>query len=369
MVCAKQKTRRRWSLVVLAIIVVGAVAIVAGLHFAARSVKDGLLDALGPNSDIADVKVGFTSVTISGIQVRAPKDWPTKNALTAERLVVVPRLKELISGRLEISSITIENGYIAAIRAKEGGGIKILPDMTEQANNEKGPREKRKATIQEVFLRSCTLEFHDHTLTGWKKLRIENVDGQVKDIRLPELGGRTMLDLKAAMKGPNHLGTATIKGWIEVASKNSEIQLQVRNVDLGLFEPYVVKVTKAGIDRGTFNLDLHVNVRDNVLQAPGTLTLAGLELKTGTSAFSGLSNLPRRAVLAALEDDHDRTTIHFELKGNLDNPSFSLTDSITRKAAAAMIKALGLSLEGLIRAVLILLNGFGGAFGGALQNS
>lgn len=366
-----QSRSKRWMLIVGGALLVLAVLTFAAMHFAARSLKESIEKVLGPESTVADLDIGLTRITIRGLKVRASKDWPTDTALSAERVVITPNLRQLVSGEIEIRSIVLERAYVAAARSEDGGGIKILPGMARRTEKrqEAADEKKRGAEIGEITLQDCTIEFHDRTATGWKKLRIENVEGKVNDLQVPALTGRTKFDLKSVMKGPKHTGSIVLAGWVDVADKGSDFKLQIRNIDLALFEPYVVRVTRAGIDRGTFNLDMHATVSNNVLHAPGTLTLAGLELKTGTGAFSGLSNIPRRAVLAALADDEDRATIHFELKGSLDNPSFSLTDSIARKAGAAMFKALGLSFEGLVRALLIILGGFGGAVGGALENS
>ena len=143
-----------------------------------------------------------------------------------------------------------------------------------------------------------------------------------------------------------------------MAAKSSELSTQVRNVDLVLFQPYVIQKTKAGIDEGTFNLDLKATVRNNVLNAPGTLTLAGLKVKNAQTPLGGLKTVPERAVIGALADKDDRITVHFDLKGNLDNPAFSLTEGLGLRTGTALLKGLGLGFEALIRAFFILVRGF-----------
>jgi hypothetical protein len=93
-----------------------------------------------------------------------------------------------------------------------------------------------------------------------------------------------------------------------------------------------------------------------------------LKLETGEGAFSGLSNIPQRAVIGALADEKDRITLEFELKGDLDNPGFSLSRGLGLKLGTALLKGFGLGFEGLIRAFLVLIRTFGlipGAFAGA----
>ncbi len=89
------------------------------------------------------------------------------------------------------------------------------------------------------------------------------------------------------------------------------------------------------------------------------LVVTGLKLKGGES---GLSNIPQRAVIGALADENEKIELAFELKGNLDNPAFSLTEGLGLKTATGVLKALGLGFEALIRAFYIPVSGFGGAF-------
>ena len=217
-------------------------------------------------------------------------------------------------------------------------------------------------------LDNCTIELFDQSIGSRQKMRVDAVQGTLTDIEAPSMKGRSRIDLKGLIKGPAHQGTISVAGWVEVAKKRSETTTIVRNVDLTLFEPYLIQKTKAGIGRGTFNLDLKASVHNNMITAPGTLTLNGLHLESGEGPFSGLSNIPRKAVLAGLADEKDRITLEFELKGDLDNPAFSLSQGLGLKLGAALLKGFGLGFEGLIRAFLVLIRTFGiipGAFAGA----
>src|SRR6185369_6559340 len=127
----------------------------------------------------------------------------------------------------------------------------------------------------------------------------------VKDLSVPELDTRTTFELTALAKGPVHTGKAALDGWTQVSSKNSDLRLRMTGVDMALVEPYVMQKAKAGIDTGTFDLDLDVKVRDKQLDAPGTLTLHELKFKSG----GGLSAIPRDIVVGALADKEDTILI------------------------------------------------------------
>jgi hypothetical protein len=199
-----------------------------------------------------------------------------------------------------------------------------------------------------------------------QRVRIDDVTGSIKDVEVPDRGARTKIDLDGALKGPNHRGTVSVRGWVDVDKKNSELAIALRNVDLALFEPYIFTKAKAGVESGSFNLDLKSTVRNNVLHAPGTLTVTGLKLQATDGPMEALASLPRKAGVAALSDEHDRITVPFELEGNLDDPTFSIAGKAALQAGIAFIKAFGFSFEGLIRALAIIFNGLGSATGSAV---
>jgi len=352
---------RRWVLGGVIAIAALALAGVAAMHFAARSLKQSVIEALGPESEVADLRVGLTSIVISGIRVKAPRGWPADSTLRAEQVIVVPDIRQLLSRRVYITTVQITNAYISAVRPREGGGLKVLPSMLGEGKKRTAESAGRTADIQTVELDNCVVELFDATIAGRKKMRVDAVRGTLKDLKVPGLKGPIKVDLHGVIEGPLHQGKISVAGWLDVAAKSSELTTRVRNVDLALFEPYVIQKAKAGIDQGTFNLDLKATVRNNVLTAPGTLTLSGLKLKTGDGPFAALSNIPQRAVLGALADKEERVTLEFELKGDLNNPAFSLSEGLGLRTGVALLKGLGLGFEGLIRAFFALVSGFGAA--------
>jgi hypothetical protein len=88
-------------------------------------------------------------------------------------------------------------------------------------------------------------------------------------------------------------------------------------------------------------------VSDNVLKAPGKLTLTSLELSSGNT-FMGM---PRAAVVGLLKDRNQRISVDFTLQGRLDDPAFSLNEGFSTRVATSVAESLGVSLGGLVRGV------------------
>ena len=116
---AKQRSFR-WLWITSGVIALLVVAGILGFQFAARSLKADVLQALGPESEVADLHVGFTRIIVSGVRVKAPRGWPSDSTLRAERVTILPDLRQLLSRRIYVTKVTVENGYISLVRPKEG---------------------------------------------------------------------------------------------------------------------------------------------------------------------------------------------------------------------------------------------------------
>jgi hypothetical protein len=88
---------KRWILTAGVVVAVLALAGVVAMHYAARSVEESIHEALGPEGEAAEIKVGLTSVEILDVRIKAPRGWPSDSTLRARRIVVVPDLRELLS--------------------------------------------------------------------------------------------------------------------------------------------------------------------------------------------------------------------------------------------------------------------------------
>jgi hypothetical protein len=355
---------KRWILIGGVVVSVLILAGLAGMHLAARSVKESIQEALGPEGEAAEIKVGLTSIEILDVRIKAPRGWPSDSTLRARRIVIVPDLRELLSDQVQITSIEVQGAYLSALRPKEGGGLRVLPSVAERAKKSKGAgKERRGAVVSTVQLTDCVVEVYDATVVGKaQRLRVDAVKGTVEDIRLPELTNRTRIALVGISKGVSRHGTVSVRGWVEVANKDAELHTQVRNVDLAHFEPYVITKIKSGIDSGSFNLDLRSRVKKNFVTASGTLTVIALKLKPSVNPLGAIAAVPRDIVIGALENEQQEITVPFELQGDLDDPTFSLTGEGSLQTALAVVRAFGTSFEGLVRAFLIIVNGFASAF-------
>lgn len=356
------KLKRALIVAGIAFAVLGGAAAV-GLHFAAGILKEQVQQALGADSEVREITLGWSSVQIHGIRIRAPKGWPAADTLRAERVVVRPDLLGLFTARVHVPRITVEQAYVSAVRTREGK-VRLLPSLLEAPGKRKGdaPSAMPEISLGTIELHDGVLEFFDATVRQpAHKTRLEQLHAKVDDLRLPALASRTHIQLDATVKGVQRNGKLSIDGWAELGAKNSEIATKLQGVDLVAFQPYLIKASEAGVKRGALDLKLKSSVRKNRLHAPGTITLSGLELAAGGGAFGTFMGLPRQAVIAGMKDRDDRITIDFTLDGDLNDPKFSLNDSFALQVGVALAKSLGISIEGLAKGLGSGVEGLGSA--------
>lgn len=341
-----------WTLGVVATIVVIAGVGAVGLHFATEVLKGRVERMLGPESEIGAIEVGWSAIEVRGLRIKGPKGWPAQDTLRAQRIVIVPDLRDLLSAKVHVSRITIEEAYLSVLRSREGR-LRLVPSLLETRVKE---AEKAGSTIPvslgAIELDGGALEFFDATVRQpAHRIRLEQLKATVENLHVPDLSGRTQIQIEGLVRGVQRNGTLSIRGWAELSTKDSEIATRLRGVDLIAFQPYLIKASETGVRRGTLDLDLKSNVRKNALHAPGSLTLSGLELASGEGALGTFMGMPRQAVVSSLKDRNGQITMKFTLEGNLNDPKFSLNESFARRVGSGIAESLGVSIEGLARGV------------------
>ncbi len=347
---------KRLALILLAAIAVLAAAGWLAIPFAVKALKGQVVHALGAESEVGEIVVGWSTVELRRIRIRAPKDWPAEDTLRAGRIVIEPDLRGLLSARVRIKRITVEDGYLS-IRRTRDGHLLVLPSLLgKPAESNTRPRP---ISIGTVELKPSVIEFYDASIRKTPhKLRLERINATLDGLELPSLKGRTRLKLEGVVKGVQQDGSLLTEGWIELASKDSEIDTRLRGVDLIALQPYLIKAAETGVKRGELDLDLKSAVHGNRLRAPGELKLSHLEL---SSAGGGFMGIPRQAVLSALKNHQDQITIQFTLEGDINDPRFSLNESIGKRLGTSLAQSLGIDIEGLSRGIGNAAQGIGGA--------
>lgn len=353
--------RRSWPLFLLGGLLLLALLGFAAFQVAVHLLQGQVLAALGPRAELRELRVGLGGVEILGLRLPAEPGagkgaWPAPDQLRAERVLVVPSLADLLGARVVLSRIRVEGAYLSLLRTRDGR-LRVLPGLTEgRPQEEGGGREEADGaasgtpvSVGSIELVDGAVEFFDASVRQPAlKIRLEQLQARLDELRLPDLGGRSKLQLDGVLKGQRQDGRLQLEGEVELASRESDLKLRLQGVDLTALQPYLIKAAETGVRRGSLDLEVHSVVRQGRLRGPGTLTLQDLELAPGGNAFMGM---PRQAVVAMMQDRRGRISVQFVLEGDINDPRFSLNENLMTRVGSSVAGVLGISLEDLAKGV------------------
>ena len=345
---------RKWGFIALVVVLVLGVGGIIGFRVAVGILKVKVVEALGPGSEIRDMQLGWFTAQVDGLRIKGPQGWPAADSLRAERVVIVPSLRSLLSNGIRISAITVVRPYISALRTRDGK-LQVLPSLLkEPAPKGKTPSglPGRAVGISRLTIEDGAAELFDGTVAQPPlKIRLEKIQGTLRDIMVPGLKAKTRFDLVAVVKGVQRDGRGSLTGWAEMASKDSSVKTELRSVDLVAFQPYLSKAAEVRIQRGTLDLDLQSDVKNNHLQAPGKVVISDLEFASATGAKDTFMGVPRSAVVNFLKNRDNRIDLNFTIEGDINNPQFILREALATRLASNMAELFGVSIRGVAEGV------------------
>ena len=352
-----QTAKKRAALIVVGALCLLMAGLALALHFATQALQTRVRAALGPNGTVAQIIVHWSSIEMRGVRVRAPADWPTGETLRADKIVVYPDLRALISAQLHVRAVEVENPYLSILRSRDGHAHLlpgILDDTPKTADPPAQPTQPAAHPVEigKVEIHGGAVEFFDASIKQPAHMvRVEQLEAKIEDIHVPSQAGHMSLKIDGVVKGVQSDGKLGIDGWLDPVSLDSDITTNLNSVDLIALQPYLIKAAETGVKRGKLDMTLHSRVQDRHLNAPGSVTLIDLELDSGNGAMATFMGVPRRAAIASLKDKGNRIVVPFTLAGDLDDPRFSLNDSVATHLGSAVANVLGISVEGLTHGV------------------
>ncbi len=395
----------------LLVLAAGVAVVLAVLTFAVHDAKARILQALGPRATVGEITLSYPQVTLRDVRIVADSTqgaWPSAEEFHAALVVVRIDVGSLWAFRhgepLVISDVRVDNGTLVMLRtrghltmlpalrettrakaqtmgesasgaaavpvsARHGGPARIPAAVSaarspdEHANPAAPPSGASALVLRHVHAERMAVDLFDATLPGAAphRLRFEEIHGDVADIALPTLAQAIAVDVAGVLVGVERNGTVTVKGRFTPATHDADIALRGTNIDLVALQPYLMRLGEGTVRHGRLDMQLDARVAQRQLDAPGHLTLSGLEFgEGGGSTFAGAE---RRAVLAALSRNGE-VDMSFTLVGRTDDPKFSLNESLATRIAAGMAQAVGVSVKGIVEGVGDALKGLLGGSGG-----
>lgn len=336
---------KRLPIILAAFLVVVAIVIVAAYRMGVRLLQHEVVAALGPGSRLTELKVNWFTIELLGLSIDAPKGWPAARTLEAERVVITPDLRSLIGRKVRIFSIVVERPYLSILRSP--GKLTFVPTLTQRERRVKSAEESgREVAVARIELKDGSLDFYDATVSRPPlKTKIEEVEALIQDVEVPA-AQKTSFEISGIVKGVRRDGRATATGWVGPGARDSSSHVNLEDVDLVALQPYLVKKHDARVARGTLDMKLVSEVRNDNLNGKGRMVLKDLTFAPGSGLFDTFMGVPRNAVVSFLKDHNGAIDVDFTLSGNTRHPNFSLNEDLSTRVAAAMAGQLGVGIVG-----------------------
>jgi hypothetical protein len=364
-----QPRGKRIAAIVLGVVAVLVIAGLIAIRWAAGEIKQRIVEVLGPNGSAEQIEVGLYVVHLRNVRLGGPAGWPATDSLRATTIDITPDWPAWFSHRLHLKSVVVDQYYQSALRTPDGQ-LKILPGLKDSvtrmtqnhdASQEPSvePRHKTDVQIDRIEFRNGQFDFFDAKITKQPyRVPMSNFNATIANLRFPALTDRSTIQIAADMGG----GKLALDGWMEFATRDSQITLALSGVEAKTLQPYMLKGQKVAIASGTLDLSLNWTVQNDHLNAPGKLTLRHLEVANQTGGAIGeLATLPKKAAVEAMKDDNDKIDLNFVLSGDLNDPKFSIDEDLSKRIGAGVAKALGVTVEGVGKGAGDAAKGIGGA--------
>jgi hypothetical protein len=149
---------------------------------------------------------------------------------------------------------------------------------------------------------------------------------------------RAELDLTAIIDGSAPI---TAKGWVsplkDPVEANSTVTLQ--NLDLVALSPYSAKFIAYPVARGQLDWEVNLNSEGNTLDMKNAIKARQLELGDKVESPDA-ADVPVKMGLALLRDMSGDITINLPVKGDLNDPKFSIGGIVMQAFLGLIVKAI-----------------------------
>lgn len=269
----------------------------------------------------------------AAVDKRDDKDFLRWKSLFVEGADIATGPMKITVGRVALSDyyarvVITENGQLNAAQ------IFSTPDKGPTSPPEK-PRPGEKSaplplTVKEVTLQGGQVDFSDDFTRPNFQTRMVDLGGRVSGLST-QASKPAAVVIQGALENRSPL---EISGNINPLSqdKDTDLKLTFRNIELSPFSPYSGKYLGYTLAKGKLTLELDYKIADRQLQARNRIFFDALTLGDRVESPDAAS-LPIKLALALLTDRQGRIELDVPVKGNLDDPQFSVFGIV--------IKALG----------------------------
>lgn len=343
----KARFKKLITILVITIAIIGIAGIVL-IYNANKILKTQLESALGKDFSVQEIKLSWGKVEASNIRL---KNKAGKEVFKTDCLTIKANFLGLLKKEFIISSLTLINPYLFIEMDRKGNLVN--PSLPEEKGKEKKKKPIPPFLIKKVRIIKGSLEYLDRKpRQGPVLTRVRDIDVEFHNITFPPGDNYSSFTIDAIISGAQGSGSVKGKGKIKLKNKDTESKIEIRNIDIVPFKPYFQDKDDVDITRGFLSLDMNLKIHAQKLNAPGRAKLKDLDFKSGPGMGNKFLGVPLSLVIAFLKNSNNEITVDFVIEGDMDNPKYSLRESIIDKFSLATASKLGISIKNIGKSII-----------------
>ncbi len=314
------------------------------LHNANAIIAYELRQYLGNGFSVEDIALRWGSVKASGIAYQRPDD---RRGFSVRELGVRANLLGLLRKENVISDVTLDTPYLLVEIDRNGEMILPVPRREQASGRKQKKQETGSASpapflIRKIKVADGSLDYLDRKISAVPAMiKLRDIRADVKNISAPPDSRLSNYEINASVPGREKAGRVSAIGATNFRTKDTKARLSIRDLDITQLRPYFEKKGDVEVTRGLLSLDADIAIQKRRIHAAGNMIIKGLDFRSGGSRFLGL---PLVGVTKLLKDGDGRISLDFTIEGDLDNPKFSITESLVQKLSLSLAKSLGMPI-------------------------
>lgn len=187
--------------------------------------------------------------------------------------------------------------------------------------------------VERVRLRNGNVDFADLSLVLPFSTKVTEIDGTIVGLS-SDASRRADVRASGAIQP---YGSARIEGSLVPSEPQrfTDLRVEFDNVQMPPFSPYTATFAGRKVESGKLWLDLEYKVQDRVLLGQNSIRLANFTLGERVEAPNAI-NVPINLAVALLTDADGQIRLQVPVRGDLDNPRFSIGSAIKQAVANAL---------------------------------
>lgn len=190
--------------------------------------------------------------------------------------------------------------------------------------------------IGKISVEQGAADFSDRSLPIPFDTRIRKLNGSISPIDTADTEPATV-NFEGEVDDYGH---ALIEGTVLAhdATSNADIRANFRNLIMPDLSPYSIAFAGREISKGRMNLDLHYLLDDGKLRGDNNIVLSDFTLGKRVE-YEGAMSLPLDLALALLKDINGKIDLDLAIRGDTDDPKFSVGGIVAKALANLITKA------------------------------